>query len=126
MAVFTFLLFFLFPRFVADEINPILFQGTLVVIIVVVFALAFAGFFYFELYFSSDPAEGRLLLHRGNVFYSLGLELVTLEPAMILFTVGLYVVGVIALALFFVFVFFVARQFRRLGKSVKGVPHLNL
>lgn len=126
MAVFTFLLFFLYPRFVAKEIDPILFQGTLAVIIVVVFALAFAGFFYFEIYFSPDSAEKRLLLHRGNVLYSLGLELVTLEPAMILFTIGLYVDAILASILFLVFLFFIAQQFRRLGQSVKSAPHVNL
>ena len=32
IAIFTFMLFFLYPRFKSGEINPVLFQATLVVI----------------------------------------------------------------------------------------------
>ncbi len=50
MAVFTFILFFLYPRYAAQEIDPFLFQGTLTVIVRVIFSLGFSGFFYFGIY----------------------------------------------------------------------------
>ncbi len=126
MAVFTFILFFLYPRYAAQEIDPFLFQGTLTVMVMVIFSLGFSGFFYFGIYMSTDPAEKRVLLHRGNVMYFIGLELVTIEPAMILFTVGLYVIAFLALALFAVFASYVARQSWKLGRSVKGAPAIDV
>ncbi len=126
MAVFTFLLFFLFPRYVNNEINPFLFQGTLAAIVLVIFSLAFSGFCYFGICASTNSAEKRILFRRGNLLYFVGLELVTIEPTMILFTIGLDIVALMALVLFFVFAFFVARQFWRLGRSVRDTPELNL
>src|SRR5438093_13718219 len=43
IAIFTFLLFFLYPRFISDEIDPVLFQVTLIVIGVAIFSLVYAG-----------------------------------------------------------------------------------
>src|SRR5438046_7661232 len=45
IAIFTFLLFFLFPRFTTGEIDPILFQVTLTVIGVAIFFLVYSGLF---------------------------------------------------------------------------------
>ena len=49
IAIFTFLLFFLFPRFTTGEIDPILFQVTLTVIGVAIFSLVYAGLFFYTL-----------------------------------------------------------------------------
>ena len=73
IAIFTFLLFFLFPRFASGEIDPILFQVTLIVIGVAIFSLVYAGLFFYTLtlpyYLNSaepcDSAERRpVLAHR--------------------------------------------------------------
>src|SRR5258705_13904959 len=47
IAIFTFMLLFLYPRFRSGEINPLLFQATLVVIGVATFAFVFASFYYY-------------------------------------------------------------------------------
>jgi hypothetical protein len=50
IAIFTFILIFLFPRFASGEINALLFQATLVVMGVATFSFVFASLYY---YFSS-------------------------------------------------------------------------
>jgi hypothetical protein len=44
IAIFTFMLFFLYPRFASGEINALLFQATLVVMGVATFSFVFASF----------------------------------------------------------------------------------
>ena len=47
IAIFTFMLIFLYPRFASGEINALLFQVTLVVMSVATFSFVFASFFYY-------------------------------------------------------------------------------
>ena len=47
IAIFTFMLFFLYPRFASGEINALLFHGTLVVMGVAMFSFVFASFHYY-------------------------------------------------------------------------------
>ena len=47
IAIFTFMLFFLYPRFASGEINALLFQATLVVMGVATFSFVFASFYYY-------------------------------------------------------------------------------
>jgi hypothetical protein len=42
IAIFTFMLFFLYPRFESDRINPVLFQATLIAMGIATFSLVFA------------------------------------------------------------------------------------
>lgn len=42
IAIFTFMLFFLFPKFESGRINPVLFQATLIAMGVATFSLVFA------------------------------------------------------------------------------------
>src|SRR3989442_16015609 len=49
IAIFTFLLFFLQPRFASGDIDPVLFQVTLIVIGVAIFSLVYAGLFFYTL-----------------------------------------------------------------------------
>src|SRR5207247_10754572 len=49
IAIFTFLLFFLFPRFASGAIDPTLFQSTLPVIRVAIFSLVYAVLFFYTL-----------------------------------------------------------------------------
>ena len=46
VAIFTFLLFFLYPRYVSGEINSILFQFTLAIIVSVIFSLVHSATYY--------------------------------------------------------------------------------
>src|SRR6184192_3835358 len=47
IAIFTFMLIFLYPRFASDEVNAWLFQVTLVVMGVATFSFVFASFYYY-------------------------------------------------------------------------------
>src|SRR5205809_5101824 len=47
IAIFTFMLIFLYPRFASGEVNPLLFQATLVVMGVATFSFVFASFYYY-------------------------------------------------------------------------------
>ena len=47
IAIFTFMLFFLYPRFASGEVNALLFQAALVVMGVATFSFAFATFYYY-------------------------------------------------------------------------------
>ena len=60
IAIFTFTMFFLYPRFVSGEAQPLLFQATLVVMGVATFSFAFASFYYYARSVSSKrlpPSE---------------------------------------------------------------------
>src|SRR5262245_39537000 len=47
IAIFTFMLFFLYPKFVSGEINAVLFHATLVVMGVATFSFVFASVYYY-------------------------------------------------------------------------------
>jgi hypothetical protein len=113
IAIFTFTLFFLYPRFVSREINALLFQATLVVLGVATFSFVFASFYYYcsSLGRRMDDAERALYSRRGDRFWLLGYTLLFLDPSLILFSVGLLAVGCAWLALWLVYLLFVIRYF---------------
>lgn len=115
IAIFTFLLFFLYPRFVSGDIGGWPFQATLVVMGVATFSFAFASFYYYgaSLGDRNDRALQTKYSLRGDRFWLLGCVLLFLAPSMILFTVKLFAVSVSWLALWLVYVFFVIRNFAR-------------
>ena len=47
IAIFTFLLFFLYPRFASGEVDALRFQATLIVMGMATFSFAFASFYYY-------------------------------------------------------------------------------
>jgi len=47
IAIFTFTMFFLYPRFVSGEANAWLFQAMIVVMAVATFSFVFASFYYY-------------------------------------------------------------------------------
>jgi len=113
IAIFTFMLFFMYPRFVSGEINGLLFQAALVVMGVATFSFVFASFYY---YCSSagvriDDAERTLYSRRADRFWLLGYTLLFLDPSLILFAIGLLVVGIAWFALWLVYLLFVIRYF---------------
>jgi hypothetical protein len=115
IAIFTFVLFFLYPRFASGEINALLFQVTLVAMGVATFSFVFASLNY---YFSSlgsriDDAERALYSWRGDCFWLLGYTLLFLAPSLILFAIGLLAVGCVWFALWLVYLLFVIRNFPR-------------
>jgi hypothetical protein len=115
IAIFTFMLFFLYPRFLNREINPLLFQATVVVMGVATFSFVFANLYYYSSSLGGriGDAERALDCRRGDRCWLLGYTLLFLGPSLILFTVGLLAVGVVWFALWLVYVLFVIRYFPR-------------
>ena len=98
IAVFTFLLFFLYPRYSSGQIDPILFQLTLTVIILTILTFSLSGLYNYRIgVLKLNTAKKRASMRRGALFWLFGTLLVILEPALILFTVGLTAVGIVAL-----------------------------
>jgi hypothetical protein len=119
IAIFTFMLIFLYPRFASGEVNALLFQTTLVVMGVATFSFVFASIHYYgsSLGGRIDDAERARYSLRGDRFWLLGYTLLFLDPSLILFSVGLLAVGSAWLALWLVYVLFVIRYFPRVQTS---------
>ena len=113
IAIFTFMLFFMYPRFGTGEINPLLFQAALVVMGVATFSFVFASLYYYcsSLGGRIDDAERALYARRGDRFWLLGYTLLFLAPSLILFALGLLVVACAWFALWLVYLLFVIRYF---------------
>jgi hypothetical protein len=122
IAIFTFLLFFLYPRFASGEVDALRYQATLIVMGVATFSFAFASFYYYGASLGGriDDAERTQFSLRGDRLWLLGCVLLFLAPSMILFTVRLLAVAFAWFALWLVYVLFVVRYFPRVqtgGKS---------
>ena len=122
IAIFTFLLFFLYPRFASGEINALRFQITLIVMGVATFSFAFASFYYYGASLGGriDPAERGKYSRRGDRFWLVGSVLLFLAPSLILFTVRLLAVASAWFALWLVYVLFVIRYFPRVQSAGKS------
>jgi hypothetical protein len=122
IAIFTFMLFFLYPRFASGQINALLFQATLVVMGVATFSFVFASlyFYYSSLGDRIDAAERAAYSRRGDRFWLVGYTLLFLDPSLILFAIDLVAVGCVWFALWLVYLFFVIRYFPRLQTAPKG------
>jgi len=122
IAIFMFMLFFLYPRFASGQINPLLFQTTLVVIGVATFSFVFASFYYYgsSLGGRIDDAERARYSRRGDRFWLLGYTLLLLDPSLILFAVGLLAVGSAWFTLWLVYLLFVIRYFPRVQTAWKS------
>jgi hypothetical protein len=113
IAIFTFMLVFLYPRFASGEANALLFQATLIAMAVATFSFVLASFHYYGSSLADRvPEPERIrLAGRGDRLWLLGYTLLFLVPSLILFTVGLLVAGAVWLALWLVYVLFVVRNF---------------
>ena len=122
IAIFTFMLIFLYPRFASGEVSALLFQATLVVMGVATFSFVFASLHYYgsSLGGRIDDVERARYSRRGDRFWLLGYTLLFLDPSLILFSVGLVVVGSVWFALWLVYVLFVIRYFPRVQTAHKS------
>jgi hypothetical protein len=122
IAIFTFMLIFLYPRFASGAINALLFQATLVVMGVATFSFVFASLYYYGSSLGSriDDAERALYSRRGDRFWLLGNTLLFLDPSLVLFSVGLLAVGSAWFALWLVYLLFVIRYFPRVQTARKS------
>ena len=119
IAIFTFTLFFLYPRFLNGEAHALLFQISIVVLGVATFSFVFASFYY---YYASvgnniDEAESSIYSRRGDRCWLLGCLLLLLDPSLILFTIGLRIVGSVWLSLWFFYLLFLFRHFPKVQTS---------
>jgi hypothetical protein len=115
IAIFTFVLFFLYPRYASGEVVAQLFQATLIVMGVATFSFAFASFYYYgsSLGGRIDDAQRAGYSRRGDRFWLLGCVLLFLAPSLIVFSVALVVVAAAWFAHWLVYVLFVIRHFPR-------------
>lgn len=115
VAIFTFLLFFLYPQYSSGQINSILFQFTLAIIVSVIFSLvASATYYYGTVLTLSHPAEeASAIFGMADAFWTIGYSLLLLEPSLILFTVNLSIVGTYALILWFGYLYLTGLQFKK-------------
>lgn len=115
IAIFTFTLFFLYPRFERGDVNPLLFQATLLVLGVATFSFVFSSFHYYWASLGGRIADGDRARYsrRGDRFWLVGYTMLFLDPSLILFTVGLFAVGAIWFTLWLVYLLFVLRSFSR-------------
>ena len=122
IAIFTFLLFFLYPRFASGEIGAVPYQATLVVMGVATFSFAFSSFYYYASSLGGRIAEAERVQYarRGDRFWLLGCILLFLTPSLILFTIRLLPVASAWFALWLVYLFFVMRFFPRVQTT--GTP----
>ena len=116
IAIFTFMLFFLYPRFESGRINPVLFQATLMAMGVATFSLVFATLHYYRcsLVGGMSDSERTLQARRADRLWLLGYTMMFLAPSLVLFLVRLRIVASVWLAFWFVYLFFVARYFPRM------------
>ena len=116
IAIFTFMLFFLYPRFEGARINPVLFQATLIAMGVATFSLVFATLHYYRcsLVGGMNDTDRALHARRADRFWLLGYTTMFLAPSLVLFLVRLRIVASVWLAFWFVYLFFVARYFPRM------------
>ena len=70
IAIFTFMLFFLYPRFESGRINPVLFQITLIAMGVAAFSLVFASLHYYRCSLGRGMNETEKALRAGEPIVS--------------------------------------------------------
>lgn len=115
IAIFTFMLVFLYPRYASGDLNELLFQATLGVMGVATFSFVLASFHYYGSALGGriDEAERMTYARRGDRLWLLGYTLLFLVPSLILFTVGLLLVGSVWFGLWVVYLLFAIRYFPR-------------
>jgi hypothetical protein len=111
IAIFTFVLLFLYPKFRSAEIDGILFQATLLVMGVATFSFVLASFFYYCSSIGTPIADLDPVSHfrRGDRYWLLGFSLLYLVPTLILLSVGLLVAGFAWLAFWLVHLLYIVR-----------------
>ena len=112
IAIFTFTLFFLYPRYVNGEANALLFQATIAVMGMATFSFVFASLYYYRASLGRvEEADRASCSRRADRFWLFGYSLLFLAPTLILFSLGLLAVGAVWFVLWLVFFFFVIRYF---------------
>ena len=116
IAIFTFMLFFLYPRFESGRINPLLFQATLLAMGVATFSLVFATLHYYwcSLGGRMSDTDRTRYARRADRFWLLGYTTMFLAPCLVLFLLRLRIVASVWLAFWLLYLFFVVRYFPKI------------
>lgn len=124
VAIFTFLLFFLYPRFADGEVNPILFQLTVFAIVACVYLLVFASWYFFLFTQTLGVDEKRPIryLTRGDACFAAAVLVLTVTPALVLFTVNLTIIGFVSLAMWAVYLVAFMQSIRDIVAKRPGRP----
>jgi hypothetical protein len=122
IAIFTFLLFFLYPRYANGDVDALPFQAALIVMGLATFSFAFASFYYYGASLGGriEEAERTRYARRGDRIWLLGCIMLFLAPSLILFTVELLAVASAWFALWLVYLLFVIRNFPRVQTARKS------
>ena len=112
IAIFTFMLGFLYPRYAGGEVNSLLFQAVFVVMGLATFSFLFAAlcFYATSLQDRFDVARRASYARYGNLFWLAGTTMLLLAPSVVLATVGLVIVAAFWFLLWLVFVVFMIRN----------------
>jgi hypothetical protein len=104
IALLTFVLIFLYDRNTAGQINNLLFQATLLNIVVSLFLISLSSLNYWFVMeaLRTDHPGATKYEKRADGFFAASLVLLLLEPSLILTTVQLYYVAAVAVALWMV------------------------
>lgn len=116
IAILTFVLIFLYDRAAAGQINNLLFQVTLIIIVVSLSLISLSSLNYWFVMeaLRTTPARATDYQRRADGFFASSVILLLLEPSLILVTVRLYYVGSVAVALWVVGVVVLSLGFREL------------
>ena len=112
IAIFTFTLSVLYPRFKAGELDPLLFQATLIVMGVATCSYLVASFLYYGASLGEEIEDARRAVdsRRADRLWLLGTLLLFLAPSLILLTLALHLVAAVWFALWLVYLGVAVRQ----------------
>lgn len=113
IAIFTFQLIFLYPRFANHELDAGPFQATLVVMGLATFSFAFASFNYYagSLRGRMEEEKRARYCRRADRIWLMGCILLFLTPSLVLFVINLPIVGAAWLGLWLCYLFFTLFHF---------------
>jgi uncharacterized membrane protein (DUF485 family) len=119
--IFTFMLFFLYPRFARGEIDGSLFQATLVVMGIATFSFVLASLHYY-----ASSMGGRLsaterghCARRGDRLWLVGSTQLFLAPSLVLLTVGLLTVALAWFVLWLIYLLVARHYFPRVQTALE-------
>lgn len=106
VAIFTFLLFFLYPRLASGEADPNLFRLTVLAILSSLYLVVFAALCYFlcTQTLDVDVKRAKAYMAWGDRCFGVAVVFLVVEPALVLYTVNLSDLGSVALGFWVVFV----------------------
>lgn len=122
IAIFTFTMIFLYPRFASGEVDGLPFQATLIVMGLATFAFVFATLHFYASsgIVAADDAERARSAHRGDRLWMLGYSLLFLAPTLVLVSVDLLLVAAVWFALWLGYALYGFRYFPRVQAGRDG------